>query len=556
MIVPSLENYLPNAALHAILTSAAALAAAACFRTPTIRAASAALGVLAVAVIPWVSAVPASSGAFVEPLIVSAVAAEPAAVMMSPAAPAIADAGIPRAEAPREAVRPHWRDAVPAAGAVWAAGIILAALAGIRGGLQDRRWKGTLRMPKTGELELIRRALPDGFAHARVRIGGTACVVGFVRPVLVLPESLMVPGCERELAWAARHESGHLKAHDLRWLALLRVAQALFWWNPIVHRLVGIWSEAREQTCDRLAVRNAGEAPRYAEFLLGFARDREHAAGIAMADRRPVARLKRRLRSVVEFGDDPPVPRTLCLFAAVALILAGAGCSQIGVRSEAPPAESVPAMPAAQEATIRQVTFKARLLAGDSPFARDGQVFDDDEMTGLMRKAAQTKGTLLIAFPTITARSGQPATFELLRTHPDDPVTTTPKADIQIDDSKHRYVGLVIYSRALIRGDSVNLQREFVFALPPGRGWEGVAEGAERNPPPVDWERVRKIRASSKARLESGQWIATRLGRDDLGRYGTVFTEVEVVEVPRQVPPAATRQRLSGEPRAGEGGTN
>jgi len=147
------------------------------------------------------------------------------------------------------------------------------------------------------------RKLPlheKGGERVRVAEGlGSPCLVGVFKPEIVVPEQALGEWSERQWLWTLAHEREHLRGGDALVAWILGWVKAALWWNPLMHRLIGEWEQAREEICDRAAAAKADDAAPYSEFLLSVA-VAARSPGVAMAVSRPARRLKARLMSLLE----------------------------------------------------------------------------------------------------------------------------------------------------------------------------------------------------------------------------------------------------------------
>jgi beta-lactamase regulating signal transducer with metallopeptidase domain len=94
-------------------------------------------------------------------------------------------------------------------------------------------------------------------------------VLGWLRPLLVIPESFASARPGRALESALVHELLHVRRKDLRWAAASRVITALWWFHPVAWQVARSASALRELCCDDDAVAWLGRrAPQYRETLL------------------------------------------------------------------------------------------------------------------------------------------------------------------------------------------------------------------------------------------------------------------------------------------------
>jgi beta-lactamase regulating signal transducer with metallopeptidase domain len=110
-------------------------------------------------------------------------------------------------------------------------------------------------------------------------------VFGFFRPILVLPESVLVDADPDDLRQLLSHEIIHIRRKD-PWISALQVVvQSLWWFHPLVwwvNRRIG---EVREMCCDSEVIATQRcEAGRYAQMLLDVARSRRATRGFAIME--------------------------------------------------------------------------------------------------------------------------------------------------------------------------------------------------------------------------------------------------------------------------------
>ncbi len=174
-------------------------------------------------------------------------------------------------------------------GVVWAVGFLTIAVS---------RWRGWLR---------VRAALLAGTpvelpipVRAVVTCGAQEPgVVGFLRPVLVLPRGLMDHLNPQQLGAVLSHELCHVRRRDNFFAAVHMAVEALFWFNPLVWWIGSRMVEERELACDEEVLRMGCEPADYVEGILTVCRFYTESplpcvSGITGAD------VKKRLRSILD----------------------------------------------------------------------------------------------------------------------------------------------------------------------------------------------------------------------------------------------------------------
>ncbi len=96
-------------------------------------------------------------------------------------------------------------------------------------------------------------------------------VIGVLRPMILLPATLMTGLSPEEFSAIVSHELAHIRRYDL-WMNLLqRVIESVLFFHPVVWLLSRRLSAEREICCDDLVVRSGHEPMNYAGALLRMA---------------------------------------------------------------------------------------------------------------------------------------------------------------------------------------------------------------------------------------------------------------------------------------------
>jgi beta-lactamase regulating signal transducer with metallopeptidase domain len=98
------------------------------------------------------------------------------------------------------------------------------------------------------------------------------CLLGILRPSIVMPEGLVGDLTPEQLRFVLRHELAHLRRWDLPFNWLLAAIQTVHWFNPLAWFVVRRILADREEVCDAIAVEGRPEACRpYGELLVRIA---------------------------------------------------------------------------------------------------------------------------------------------------------------------------------------------------------------------------------------------------------------------------------------------
>jgi beta-lactamase regulating signal transducer with metallopeptidase domain len=334
---PPPDVFLANFALHAIILSVIAVGLVRCFSNPATRSLAALIGMLAVAILPWFSAlaVPGRSTEFSATLPVMTVA--PAVAWPISLPDETTEPGLSSAIAPMPTTEPSTFRLAPLGFGLglWACGCVLGLGLRVRAHFRFRHWQRCLRPPTEAEAGEIQRHLPPELRRCAVRVcgdGESPGVFGLRRVTLIMPTNLLAEGQTRELAWALQHEAAHLRGHDLLWATAIHGIRIVYWWNPLVHHLAGLWSDAREQCCDRQALTAASDARDYGAFLVRLAGRRIPATILSMAASSTFRRIRQRLHSLLSDPVFRPCRRSFVVGGVLVTLCLAAAISQIGLR--------------------------------------------------------------------------------------------------------------------------------------------------------------------------------------------------------------------------------
>jgi beta-lactamase regulating signal transducer with metallopeptidase domain len=94
--------------------------------------------------------------------------------------------------------------------------------------------------------------------------------VGYVRPVIVLPSSLLDKLGHQQLLQVLIHECAHAQRRDARVALYQRSLLVLFWFHPLVYIASRLLDRVREELCDNYVL-GTSSAKNYAETLLTIA---------------------------------------------------------------------------------------------------------------------------------------------------------------------------------------------------------------------------------------------------------------------------------------------
>ena len=93
-------------------------------------------------------------------------------------------------------------------------------------------------------------------------------LVGFWRPVLLIPDTLLDRLSPPEIGALVEHEASHLRRRDNLTAALHMLVEALFWFHPLVWWIGGRLIAERERACDEAVVLAGHDRESYARSLI------------------------------------------------------------------------------------------------------------------------------------------------------------------------------------------------------------------------------------------------------------------------------------------------
>lgn len=204
-------------------------------------------------------------------------AAEP--IEMAPLAPAVGPASRPLPAA-EPTMTPWWealREAVEAHLGWLVAGWVLGVLA-----LSVRLlvgWRRVRRMSCSGSprgcagcgevvAELARRMRIDRSVRVlRSALAGAPVVVGWLKPVVLLPAGALTGLTPEQLEAVLAHELAHVRRHDYAVNLAQTAIETVLFYHPAVHWVSARTRAEREVCCDEMAVEACGDSLTYARAL-------------------------------------------------------------------------------------------------------------------------------------------------------------------------------------------------------------------------------------------------------------------------------------------------
>jgi GWxTD domain-containing protein len=173
-------------------------------------------------------------------------------------------------------------------------------------------------------------------------------VVGYVRPVILMPVGLMTGLPAEQVEAILLHELAHMRRHDYLVNLLQTVVEGLFFYHPAVWWISRVIRAERENCCDDLVVATQGDALAYAAALTALEdhRGTVREAVLAATGGSIVTRVRRLLVPT----EGPRVALTPVLSAAILTITVAAAMA--AWQTSAPPRPPAPPSPPAPPAAV------------------------------------------------------------------------------------------------------------------------------------------------------------------------------------------------------------
>jgi len=242
-------------------------------------------------------------------------------------------------EAAGELLRP----APPWIVCAWLVGVFGLSLWHLWGWMQVRRLRGVGSRPVSQAVQevLLRLSGRLGLARA-VRAMESAMVrvpmvVGWLRPVILLPASALTGLTTEQLEAILAHELAHIRRYDYLLNLLQTVAETLLFYHPAVWWVSRRIRLERENCCDDLAVGACGRPMTYARALAAVARLSLGRPRLAVAA--DGGRLLARVRRIVALRSEQPDRRAAWLAGVLVITFLAAAAVFVGVQMSCAPEE-------------------------------------------------------------------------------------------------------------------------------------------------------------------------------------------------------------------------
>ena len=146
-------------------------------------------------------------------------------------------------------------------GLIWVSGIVLYSLKLIQSFIYSKKlMKSALQLPTSTACSDFAKVVTSNQAVSPM-------VLGFANPVIVIPNYLTEEASKEYLRGVIAHEEHHILQRDI-WFSLCEaIIQVIYWWNPILTRIISKIHLFREIICDEHVVNSNIDPIAYAKIL-------------------------------------------------------------------------------------------------------------------------------------------------------------------------------------------------------------------------------------------------------------------------------------------------
>jgi beta-lactamase regulating signal transducer with metallopeptidase domain len=242
----------------------------------------------------------------------------------------------------------------------WFAGVVALSIRSVGGWAVAERFarRHTSRAEAVWEERLAALAARLSISKpVRLAVSGLAqvpAVVGWLRPVVLVPASVFTGLTAEQIDALLAHELAHVRRHDYLINLLQTAAETLFFYHPAVWWVSRKIREERENCCDDLAVEICGSTVAYVRALTDLEQMRKTTPRLAMAaDAGSLVNRVQRLLRVKARSSRATSNWTAGIGIVVALLVAGIAANGMAQRPE--PGAAVVPEPAAAEPLSKSV---------------------------------------------------------------------------------------------------------------------------------------------------------------------------------------------------------
>src|ERR1035438_8577644 len=258
----------------------------------------------------------------------------------------------------------------------WLAGVVAMSVWSAAGWFIAQRLK---RRSKRALPQVWQSRLADLAGQLGIRRGIRLCestlaqvpaVIGWIRPVILIPAGALINLSAQELEAVLAHELAHIRRFDYVANLLQSAIEALMFYHPAMWWIAKRIRAERENCCDDLAIVACGDRVVYARALTALEELRSGYPQFAMAATGgPLLTRVRRL-----LGKDDPRRRSLPVWMALATVLIAVLAVTSGIRLRAQDDSMPPPRPPIAPAAVQSVPATPRAARAPKPAPKPADV--------------------------------------------------------------------------------------------------------------------------------------------------------------------------------------
>ncbi|MGC1242263.1 MAG: M56 family metallopeptidase [Chryseosolibacter sp.] len=162
----------------------------------------------------------------------------------------------------------------------------------------------------------------------------TPVVVGYLKPVIILPMGMLSGLTTEQIETVLIHELAHIKRHDYLINVIQSVVETVFFFNPFIWILSNIIRREREYCCDDLVISRHGGIKAYAHALAQLAAARLSTHGFALTLGGRKYELLNRIRRIMEKSVKNNSGKGRMVIPVLLVVTALMCISWLGIKSE------------------------------------------------------------------------------------------------------------------------------------------------------------------------------------------------------------------------------
>ena len=147
---------------------------------------------------------------------------------------------------------------------------------------------------------LVRLGITRQVALLQSGIAKTPSVIGYFKPVILLPVGMLMHLAPEQVESILLHELAHIRRRDYLFNVVQHLVDTLFFFNPALIWISSLIRNERENCCDDVAIRETRSRRRLIEALVSFHHYEQSAAGYALSFAEKESQVVRRVRRIVD----------------------------------------------------------------------------------------------------------------------------------------------------------------------------------------------------------------------------------------------------------------